>query len=326
MRRKFMVFRLIFRSPLHVGADSVGYEGISEMVHSDTILAALYALALKVNPSLAEALKKGLFRISSAFPFYSSENEMIYFFPKPIWPQDDLFLVDEDNYQLYKSLKKLKLLPGVWFKEILNGRNIEVSKDTITSYESKLGEIFKTRTLPKVAQGRISQNSVLYHYGEMHFYKGGLFILAEFKDEALSADFRGLLSLLGDEGLGGKRTAGYGLFSVEADEIEFELPQNPTRFITLSLYWPNSEELQKLDLKNSSYQLISRSGWFLLDDGRSYRRKPIWMFREGSILNIEPKGDVADVTPKAIQDKHVYRFGYAVSLPFMTIHKSKEGQ
>ena len=319
-----MVFRLIFRSPLHVGADSVGYEGVSEMVHSDTILAALYSLALKVNPSLADAIKKGLFRISSGFPFYSGENEMVYFFPKPIWPQDNLFFVDEDNYQLYKSLKKLKFLPDVWFREILNGRSIKVSKESINSYYSKLEEISKTRTLPKVVQGRISQNSFLYHYGEMHFYKGGLFILAEFEDEALRAAFHGLLNLLGDEGLGGRRTAGYGLFTVEADEMEFELPPHPTRFITLSLYWPNSEELQKLNLGNSSYQLIPRSGWFLLDDGRSYRRKLLWMFREGSILNIKPKGDVADVTPRAIQDKHVYRFGYAVSLPFMPKHNSKE--
>ena len=318
MTKELTVYRLIFRSPLHVGEDVVGPEKVSSIVHSDTILSALYSLALKVNGEISTKIAEGAVKISSAFPFYRDNNDITYYFPKPIIAQEKVFPISETDYPLRKQLKKLNFIPLDWILKIINGETIEVNAQKIENIKKKLKELFKTHTIPKVALDRITQDSNLFHFGELHFSRGGLFILADFKEEDMRSAFEGLLKLLGDEGLGGKRTAGYGLFDVETDSFEVNLPENPSIYMLLSLYWPTEEERSNLNLKESSYQLIRRTGWFLLNDGRSLRRRPLWMFKEGSILNTEPVGGTADVTPDFLDSARVYRFGYAFSLPMIS--------
>ena len=315
MSTKLTIYRLIFRSPLHVGEDVVGPEKVSSIVHSDTILSALYSLALKVNGDISTKIAGGAVRISSASPFYRDNNDITYYFPKPIIAQEKVFPISEADYPLRKKLKKLNFIPLDWILKIINGETIEVTAQEIENIKEKLKKLFKTHTIPKVALDRITQDSNLFHFGELHFSKGGLFIIADFKDEDMRSAFEGLLKFLGDEGLGGKRTAGYGLFDVETDSFEINLPENPSKYLLLSLYWPSTEERYNLNLKESSYQLIRRTGWFLLNDGRSLKRRPLWMFKEGSILNKEPFGGAADVTPDSLNSGRVYRFGYALSLP-----------
>ena len=315
MTKKLTVYRLIFRSPLHVGEDVVGPEEVSSIVHNDTILSALYSLALKVKDEFSTKIAEGAVRISSAFPFYRDTNDITYYFPKPIISQDRIFPISEADYPLRKKLKKLNFIPLDWILKIINGETIEVTAQEIENIKEKLKKLFKTHTIPKVALDRITQDSNLFHFGELHFSKGGLFILVDFKDEDMRSAFEGLLKFLGDEGLGGKRTAGYGFFDVETDSFELNLPENPPKYMLLSLYWPSEKERDNLNLKESSYQLIRRTGWFLLNDGRSLKRRPLWMFKEGSILNTEPIGGRANVTPNSLDSGKVYRFGYALSLP-----------
>ena len=317
MNKKLAVYRLIFRSPLHVGEDIVGPEKISMIVHSDTILSALYSLVLKVDDEFSEKIVEGAVRISSAFPFYREKNEIIYYFPRPIVPQDRLFSIPETEYALWKKLKKLNFIPWDWVLRFLKGEKIEVNDQDIENIKAKLRKVFKAHNIPKVALDRVTQNSNLFHFGELHFSKGGLFIIADFEDDHTKSVFEGLLKLLGDEGLGGRRTAGYGLFDVEIDSFEIYLPGNPLKYMLLSLYWPSEKERERLNLKEASYQLIRRAGWFLLNDGCSLRRKPLWMFKEGSILNKEPFGGTADVTPGLLTTGRVFRFGYAFSLPLV---------
>ncbi len=311
MKRTFDVFKLHFRSPLHVGIEGPWNEDALNFIHSDTIMGALFALAVKVKPSLCEPLKEGRIKVSSAFPF----SESSYFLPTLLLRPDSLFEVSESDYQLWKKLKKLQFLPLEWLKRILKGEKIAVFERDIESVSGTLNGIFKFRVAPKVALGRITQNSNIYHYGEIHFDKGGLFIMAEFEDEGLRIDFSGLLKLLGDEGIGGRRTAGYGLFDVEKDKIEIEVPEDANFHLLLSLYWPPDDERSNGLLKNSAYKLIRRTGWFLLDDGRSLRKRPVWMFQEGSVLSARPKGGAVDVTPLSISDKRVLRFGFAFTIP-----------
>ncbi|WP_456390196.1 type III-A CRISPR-associated RAMP protein Csm4 [Hydrogenimonas sp.] len=319
MKRSFRVYRLNFRSPLHIGVEGTSREDVSTIAHSDTILGAIFSLAVKVDPQLCRELLNSSAKVSSAFPFFRGVSSVDYFMPIPILPPEKMFSMPEDDHSLTKKLKKLNLIPLEWFEKILNGNRIAVEADALDGVKEKLKDVFKTRPVPKVALDRVTQDSNLFHYGELHFDKGGLFFWAEFKDIEVRRRFEAVLKLLGDEGLGGRRTAGYGLFDVEPDTIELEIPESADRYLLLSLYWPPKNERDILSLKNSSYRMVRRAGWFLLDDGRSYRRRPIWMLREGSVLNIRPIGGVADVTPNAVPDKHVYRFGYALSLPIKAV-------
>ncbi len=315
MKRRFKVYRLNFRSPLHIGTEGPSHEDVSNIAHSDTILGAVYSLAVKVKPELCQDILNRSVRISSAFPYFKDASNVDYFIPTPLLPPKTMFSFPEDDYSLRKKLKKLEFIPLEWLERILNGDRIGIERKNLDETKARLKSIFKSSVVPKVALDRITQDSNLFHYGELHFKNGGLFFLAEFDGHESERKFEAVLNLLGDEGLGGKRTAGFGLFDIEADTIELEVPGNSEKHLLLSLYWPPESERDSLSLKDSSYQLVRRAGWFLLDDGRSYRRRPLWMFREGSVLNIEPTGGVADVTPEALSDKRVYRFGFAFSLP-----------
>ena len=311
MKITFEIYKLHFRSPLHIGTEGPWNEDALNFIHSDTIMGALYALAVRVKPYFCNHLKAGRVKVSSAFPF----SEHFYFFPKPLLNLDNLFEIPRDAYQLRKKLKKMQFLPLRWLEKILKGEKIIVSQNKVEDIFSEINGILKSRVMPKVALGRVTQNSNIYHYGEVHFDKGGLFIMAEFEDEIMDSEFFGLLKLLGDEGIGGKRTAGYGLFDVEKDKIEIEIPEDANSHLLLSLYWPSEDERSNGLLKSSAYKLTRRTGWFLLDDGRSFRKRPLWMFQEGSFLSTKPKGGVVDVTPLAISDKKIYEFGFALSLP-----------
>lgn len=315
MKKSFRIYRLNFRSPLHIGVEGTSREDVSTFMHSDTILGAVFSLAIKINPQLCQELLNCSVKVSSAFPFFKNTSGVDYFAPAPLLPPERMFSIPKDDYLLEKKLKKLNLIPLGWFGKILNGETIFIEEDTIVKIKQKLSDIYKTMITPKVALDRTTQDSSFYHYGELHFEKGGLFFMAEFENIEVQNRFEAVLALLGDEGLGGKRTAGYGLFDVEVGAIELEIPESSEKYLLFSLYWPPKNERKALSLADSSYHLIRRTGWFLLDDGRSFRRKPLWMFLEGSVLNIHPDGGVADVTPEVISDKRIYRFGQAFSVP-----------
>lgn len=315
MRKKFNLFRLKFLSPVHVGT-GINSEEQDDFIHSDTLYSALYHLSLLVGSDLKDDILSGKILLSSLFPYYINDGRVVYFFPKPILNYGDL--IKNLDYTLRKDFKKAKFIPLEIFEKIINeGVDVEDLRNYLELAKKTRYAMAKS-VIPRVFIDRFSSNSDFFTFGVSYFSEGGLYCLCSC-DDALYEKLEGHLKLLGEEGLGGDRTAGYGFFEVTTDTLEIEIPDTSAFSLLLSLVFPSPDDFNFLDLSNSYYELVFRTGWFLTNDGATGRRGGIWMFKEGSVLSSSNtiKGSSPNVAPEFLKNKgvEIYRFGFAFSIP-----------
>lgn len=271
--------KLLFKSPLHVGSEN----GLSEAVlpvHSDTIFSAvinaLVYLDVDIWPFI-EAFEREEFSISSGFPFKGEE----FYFPKPLHINDlsrDRIAKDIENYSKLKKLKKKPFFDKKSFEKLLS---CELPDFDEINFEESYG--YRIGDIPKVALNRITANSQIYYISQVFFDEdAGLYFLYNgnkswFKDYIIPA-----MKLLADEGIGGKRTWGLGLFELDVDNIEIKLPENKRNFTTLSLMIPQSRNSLVL------WGFVRRSGWVFTRNGKPRRKPTMIMVSEGSIVKDDP--------------------------------------
>lgn len=175
-------------------------------------------------------------------------------------------------------------------------------------------KVFEKQTAPRVTVDRVSSASNLFQSERVLFNEGcGLWFGAVGQTSGLSE----LLTVLGDAGLGGERTAGYGHFTYEkCGMLEFADPQ--TCAYLLSRWHPRKDETALL--KTSAYKLEAVEGWLRAPKSAAQRRKRLWLAAEGSLIAGNPQGDAVDVRPEydaksgETIEHPVYRPGFAVAL------------
>ncbi|MBW4669850.1 MAG: type III-A CRISPR-associated RAMP protein Csm4 [Cyanomargarita calcarea GSE-NOS-MK-12-04C] len=353
---KWQLVKLNFgRSSVHFGELGIGMEESKERVRSDTLFSAWvsnYAQLFQKN-AVEELLEKFLqpippMRISSTFIYRESKNNTVFYLPRPLkfpinYPHGD----DLAFFKTYKSLNYLPLdIWQCWYqKEGFTQEDAEELTDkTKGSTTGKLKdagtfdykEAFKNHKLPKVAIDRITRATNFYHTGYVQFdweangndikSLSGLYFLVYFEDEnqELINGLKAALDLLGEQGIGGERSSGAGLFQAEWLDLkdvsptweEVVKPLDKSAYQCLiSLFWDDDKSILKqliIDNSHSSYEIQERGGWF--SDG-NIRRKMIRMFAEGSVFPTEPQGKLANVTPKEFKAHKIYRSGIGLSLP-----------
>ena len=310
MKKEFRLGKLTFKSPLHLGERENIREGTDTFIHSDTLFSAFCHnyLLLYGKIKLELVLQKFLedappFLISSAFPWWKDG----FYFPIP-----------KNQMPKGKKLKKILFVEKRGFEKLLSGERIEKIIGTFkTIPDEKSNKPWKTADVPRVGLSRLTNHpgESYFHFGEVSYGKdSGLFFLIDFKDDALEREFKAAFNLMGDEGIGGDRSSGKGLFEKpQFEEIEFNLPDTEGT-VSLSLYYPQQDELT--DIRNGYYELRERKGYIYSPYGQSLRRKSLRMFSEGSVFPGGKKGRIADLTPKAFEDKHrIYRYGLCFALP-----------
>ena len=171
--------------------------------------------------------------------------------------------------------------------------------------------------MPRVAIDRKTSASNIYHFGEVSFAQNcGLYFLMDLRLKEYEKKLKASIRVLGDEGIGGDRTYGKGLFKAEFEELKMDL-EPKDHFVTLSLYYPKEEEVSI----SRYYELVNRGGWIYSIDAKNMRRKTVRMFSEGSVFKFAdmPKsgfyGDLANVKPEGFAEHEVYRYGYAFAVP-----------
>ncbi len=311
---KFYLYKLSFSSPFHAGERENILEKSEVFIHSDTLFSAFCHsyLLLYGKKRLEELLKRfqeedeSPFRISSAFPW---EGEKFYF-PLPL-----------NEIPCKKDFKKVRLVEKSVWEELLKGKKLEEMppEEMLPPPTEGRGNIpWKETEVPRVSLSRLSQHpgGEFFHFGEVYFKENaGLFFLVEFKENDFKKEFEATLRLMSQEGIGGDRTVGKGFFEMrKSEEIDFNLPEGEKGMLTLSLYSPREEEIK--DLKEGFYEIKERSGYIFSPEGRSFRRKSVRMFAEGSVFPSSKKGKLVEVTPEIFKNKHpVYRYGICFPLP-----------
>ena len=279
------------------------------------------------------------FRLTSAFPFAGD----VRFFPKPLVRLN----IDEGKYA--KKVKNVQFVSYNVFKDILNGKTPELENQLINrgkmwvdpSEKEKLKTllnpseknnkgtaditVWKADSRPRVTLNRRSHESQIWHVQTLTFNKScGLWFAVQFDDpnDAQKADDKSkidtLLSVLGDNGIGGERNAGYGLFEFLKGEksVELNTADKGSQFVTLSPICPkNGDQLADILGGDVNYSLKTCGGWGN-STGTAFQRKKVMMFNEGSVLT-KTDGQVGRLVDGLEPDDNdacthpVYRYGYA---------------
>ena len=334
----------------HLGREGLDQEVSAETFPSDSLFAALVSTLLELEgPEAVQSFVDHPLRLSSVFPCAGD----LLLFPMP---RLRINLSQLDQPGATKVLKKLQYVSPQILTNLLSeqkmdqwlplsgnatsqGLLLQDGKVWITRGERaglpsgwrnlddealKTKRIWKADRVPRVVVDRVTNSSQIYHVGRTTFAPGcGLWFLADL-DEQQEGWFMTLLQHLGDRGLGGERSAGYGAFTVEQVKAP-TLPKSArtTRVMTLSRYNPTNDERKAGVLgERASYDLVDVGGWLASPDGPAQRRKRVRMIEVGSVL-VQPEGvtitgQIVDVRPEYQQDggpEHpVYRSGIALTV------------
>lgn len=326
------IYRLKFKTQLHLGRasgpaqpGSLGLEKTETYIPADTLFSAICQTwtTFYDSQSLTEFLNRytvenGLlpFTLTSAFPY--ADN--VYFFPKPITFQTRS-----------KKSKRVQFVSDNIFRDIIAGNPPDFDEDSLINSENvwvsadekdelkelmdenKKVNVWETATRPRVSIDRQTDESSIWHIQTVQFNKKcGLWFAANFDTDETKHKIETLLHVLGDNGIGGERNAGYGAFDFDTASIEIPDAQGSKQFMTLSPICPKSaDQLEHLRKDKVAYTLTPSSGW-VSAPGTVARRKQINMFAEGSVLNTtdESVGRLVDLRPDNWEHP-VYRYGYA---------------
>lgn len=316
-------FKLKFLGSVHFGERSGYLETVHETVGSDTLFSGLintvsiYFKKDEAKRWIEDFKETPPFLISSLFLY----NDNKVFLPKPL---DDSFIDSSVKSSVGKELKKIRWLTIEDFlkwckREPFTEKQILEFKENLSFYENA----FTVDVRPRVTLDRTSNQSSLYFVGAIKFRENaGLQGFVKFTDQNYIEKFYRILVLLGETGLGGEKTYGYGMFKVTEfrEYKEFEKISNSKYFTLLSLYHPSDNEFPKLKSSLIAYDIRKKTGF--ITSGRNampFKRKSVGFITEGSVV-VEPvTGSLIDVTPEGLSDNvlghRIFRYGYAFLVP-----------
>lgn len=327
-------YKFIFKTGLHPGREGLALESSGETFPSDSLFSAIISELAVLHPRLVPELlaefeqSEPPFRLSSLYPIIGD---------LPLFPMPRLQMkyTAWDGQHSVKLFKKLAYVSPTILRRILANQNIddwlpsEAKPETsrgrflqggavwidadeaaqlpdgfqnLPINQMKDARFWSIGTVPRVTIDRITNQSNIYQVGRTFFApECGLWLLADIRYYEDRLDE--VLNHLGDTGIGGERSAGYGSF----DLYQIPVPKIPSlnnspQAMTLSRYNPTLEELEQGVLgEGASYELIDVGGWLSAIGAAGQRRKRVRFIEAGSILNLRQKPDVrgrlVDVRP-----------------------------
>lgn len=271
------------------------------------------------------------FLLSSAAPYSEqSDGHIQYYMPRPwSWPRQKPAR-NLAEYRLSKRVKKVRWIPREWFLRIAAGEELE---PLTMAGQAPRAPGFETRAVMHNVIDRVrwstggpgSAGNVFYLEERFASRGSGLYFLVDLRDSSVAPVLKGTLALLEHVGLGGNVSRGRGhfTFSVEDASPDF-LPrvQDPTHFVTLSLYYPRAEEREMFASHSQScaYQLAWRRGKV---GGRFYATGHPWKravnyFIEGSVLpwrKEQPIGENPLVKQLENGRMRIQSYGFSFAVP-----------
>lgn len=243
----------------------------------------LESLKLNVDKEFLNLSKSANFFLSDSFPLKDGE----FYLPKPIgYPKIPLNSEStRETRRKAKRSKKLRYIKYTDMEDYVEG-NCDVDKlDGTDSFFSKSKVVTKKGIDP-------------YEVGITNF-KTSLYILT-IKHKLLDM----LMNSLQYSGIGGKRSSGYGRFTVEKLDIPDEFSKNIVVndseygvYMTLSTSIPNNDELDAV-LPTAEYLLEKSSGFAYSSTSRNLLRKQdLYKFAVGTTLTKTYNGNIFDVRP-----------------------------
>lgn len=296
--------KLNFYTPMHIGEKGIGVENSLDYIHSDTIYSAIYISSKETGVDFKDI------RVTSAFPFV---GDILYFYVPP------LNINDFDGADAKAILEKRKLIKSTrfvdkhCFEDLINRGKINWELFMNSSNNFKESRSVSSYIRPRVALDRITKVSSLFYSAAVVFNKNcGLHFLVDC-DEDDWKNLKVLLKYLGDKGLGGMKSCGFGRFVPEfIDAVEIKVPDKPERYVSLSLIYPDDSKSFKRSAV--SYRIIDRRWWTNFTDGNAVMYM-CRMLGEGAIFKEDISGKILVIDVKGKSIDKVYRYGLAFNIP-----------
>ncbi len=321
---EFTVYKLHFKSPLHIADEKQEYSISHRFIHSDTLYAAFCEILSEIGAEIPDGCEFP-FYLSSLFPFYQDESNpqlVRYFFPVP----NILKTVELNEEQLLrrKLFKKVRWADLQRFEQIISGKQLTEFDDQLFngSFLTDLRPVdfLQSDIVPRVTiKNRTKNESDIFFVERIYFkLKSGLFFIAIGENLQMIDK---LLDVLKLNGIGTDKNLGFGRFDYTKDTIRIKLPSS-SLIMNLSLFLPNTETDKSLIQKAKSYNIIRRSGWITTFPYQSLRKNSVYMFAEASVFEQETtdkpliKGTITDITPQILKGNFsVFRNGKAIFIP-----------
>ena len=194
-------------------------------------------------------------------------------------------------------------------------------------------QVFSSDQVPHVTVDRISSTPNIHHTGRVSYRRGcGLWFGVDWREpgaqldgqeSSLQSGFERILAFLGEQGIGGKRSIGYGTFNYYRPESRIELPEPSPggQALLLSRYHPREDELPDTLTRAVGYELVPLAGWLQTFDAPTQGRRRVWLVREGSMVRAtggQTQGELVDIGP--VYDggpalpHPVWRYGVALAV------------
>jgi CRISPR type III-A-associated RAMP protein Csm4 len=124
---QYTVFKLHFRTPLHIGLGRSSYDSSATDLHSDTLSAALAAFKAQHGASSSEIRDfLNSFAMSSAFPFEGKQ----YYLPRPL-TADRILIDGKEDAANRKMLKSVRFIDSSVWKDFLSDSHPSVTANQI---------------------------------------------------------------------------------------------------------------------------------------------------------------------------------------------------
>jgi CRISPR-associated protein Csm4 len=292
-----IAYRLACKSPFHLGTGRRGdLADLDLLPRSDTLASAIISVWRHV---ISEASATDVTRIAADPPFAISSAlptvmvgdawRTLLFVPAGTF--DRVAGLPSD---IRKELKRIRFADSDALGALLNGRlpNTAAQCGEALISGNFEGDLWHKQSRLRMQVDRFNDHPIegmLYEFGSVQLAaQVRLSIAIDFIDESSRGAVEAALALLGDEGIGGDRSSGYGGFEIE--EVRENFAQDFADLgdgarLSLSLLCPARDEIEAglLDAP-AEYTIASRGGWTTSPGAAAMRRRPVNMLVEGSII------------------------------------------
>jgi CRISPR-associated protein Csm4 len=330
---------------MRFGERGAGVETAQDTMHADTLFSAIcFGVLESAGTSRLQEMLRAFdeappFLISSLLPRVGQ----VRFLPRPpLAPRAAPASDDPAASGARKAFKKLRHVSWGLFGALAANPTLLADDGTaaigpggdawyLPAEREALGDAthesswWKLVRRPRVTLDRQTGKSTLYFVGASHYAPGaGLTLLVRWLDPAWRTTIECALDVLGDSGIGGERSAGYGQFTCAPGvAVTLPGPSSSPHFMTLAPFCPRKEELEGGLLgEGASWDLVTRGGWVGASGSGSRRHSPVTMLAPGSILRLPAKagratlGQLLDVTPsESNMAFSVRRYSFAFPIP-----------
>lgn len=329
-----LLVRMTPAGPWRNGPHTGARDRVDPVCHSDTLYAALTAAMAELDAvepwmeATARASKPAV-RLTSMFPFL--RDDLYVPPPKTLWPPQVTGRLRASGARFVPARVVGILASGQLLKE--DGWEVDGMSQCLVPRSGRPGHSgpFRYALRAGAAVDRLNGTAAPHQTACIEFApNSGYWCAAVFASEAAAAEWREKLEaafrLLGDTGVGGERSRGWG----RASEVRFQfdelasllmpraqaLPTVARNWWLLSLY--DAAAGDGIDWTSGHYALATRSG----RTAAGALKAPVDLVAEGSVVasESEPVGRTADVTPEG-HAHPVYRAGFAVALPLPEVQQ-----